>query len=142
MKIYYDSRTGNVKRFIHHLQNVQAVEIEEGMMATDPFILVTYTTGFGKIPDKTVSFLKTNYHLLQGVAASGNRNWGDNFAISADKIVKLYSTDTYNIPILLKFELSGTKKDRDIFMEKYEELAFVSNATKRSFLQSKEHVRI
>ena len=45
-----------------------------------PFILVTFTTGFGQVPSTTQSFLEKNAHLLLGVAVSGNKVWGDNFA--------------------------------------------------------------
>jgi protein involved in ribonucleotide reduction len=45
-----------------------------------------------------------------GVSASGNRNWGDRFGASADLIARLY-----NVPVLSKFELSGTSKDIEIF---------------------------
>ena len=89
MLIAYDSKTGNVRRFIAKLQ-MPAVQIEEAMTMDEPFVLVTYTTGFGQIPPKVASFLESNSSRLQGVAASGNRNWGDGFAKSADPISDLY----------------------------------------------------
>ena len=109
MLIAYDSRTGNVRRFVKKL-GLPAVQIEENMELDQPFILVTYTTGFGQAPDKTLSFLRTNYARMKGVLASGNRNWGEGFARSADKISALYS-----VPVLGKFELSGTQRDIEHF---------------------------
>lgn len=109
MLIAYDSKTGNVKRFIHKL-NLPSVQIEEAMTIGEPFVLVTYTTGFGQAPAKVLSFLRHNYKRMIGVSASGNRNWGDRFGASADLIARLY-----NVPVLSKFELSGTSKDIEIF---------------------------
>ena len=116
MKIVYDSKTGNVKRFINKL-NMEAIKIEENLIITEPFILVTYTCGFGDIPPKVLDFLLENNKYLYGVSASGNRNWGSNFARSADTIANAYS-----VPIVSKFELSGTKTDIDYFIRRVREL--------------------
>ncbi|HDX9577654.1 TPA: class Ib ribonucleoside-diphosphate reductase assembly flavoprotein NrdI [Bacillus pseudomycoides] len=105
MLVCYDSQTGNVDRFISKLK-MKAIKIKENMKIEDDFIFVTYTTGFGQVPEKSLSFLKRNHNKLLGVAASGNRNWGQNFAKSADIIAKMYQ-----VPMLYKFELSGTEKD-------------------------------
>jgi protein involved in ribonucleotide reduction len=116
MLIAYDSRTGNVARFIAKLDK-QAVRIDEDAVLQEPFVLVTYTTGFGKIPEKTAAFLKRNSRWLRGVAASGNRNWGEGFAKSADLIA-----DQYRVPVLAKFELSGTSKEVGLFLNEMEEI--------------------
>lgn len=105
MKIYFDSRTGNVKRFTQKLP-FDCEQITESLVVDEPFILITYTTGFGDLSPKTRHFLETNHRWLVGVAASGNRIWGDRFARSADTIAS-----TYHVPILHKFELSGTSTD-------------------------------
>lgn len=110
MLIAYDSRTGNVRRFVEKL-NMSSVQIEDAMTLNEPFVLVTYTTGFGEIPEKVMSFLKRNHRRLIGVAASGNRNWGENFAKSADLVAQLYG-----VPVLGKFELAGTRHDVERFM--------------------------
>lgn len=107
--IAYDSRTGNVRRFVDKLK-LPSIQIEETMTMDQPFVLVTYTTGFGQAPDKVLSFLRHNHKRLLGVMASGNRNWGEGFARSADKISQLYG-----VPVLGKFELSGTSKDVERF---------------------------
>jgi protein involved in ribonucleotide reduction len=110
MLIAYDSRTGNVRKFVSKL-NMRSVQIEESMTLDEPFVLVTYTTGFGQVPEKVASFLRRNHRRLQGVAASGNRNWGHNFALSADLVAR-----QYGVPVLGKFELAGTPGDVQRFM--------------------------
>lgn len=111
MLILYDSKTGNVRRFAGKL-DMPAYPIEETMAVDEPFVLVTYTTGFGQVPEKVLSFLKRNHRYLKGVAASGNRNWGAGFARSADRI-----SEMYGVPVLGKFELSGTRQSVEQFMQ-------------------------
>lgn len=117
MLIVYDSKTGNVKRFVGKL-HVPAVPLETDMTIEEPFVLVTYTTGFGQAPDKTLAFLKRNHRHMVGVSASGNRNWGTGFARSADRIA-----DLYKVPIISKFELAGTNADVERFMREVSAVA-------------------
>jgi protein involved in ribonucleotide reduction len=116
MIIVYDSKTGNVEKFVNKL-NVPVVKIEDSLIISEPFILITFTTGIGKIPETTAEFLKNNYKNLLAVASSGNRNWGDMFAASADKISSIYS-----IPVIHKFELAGYPSDVDIVLRIYDEM--------------------
>ena len=120
MLVLYDSRPGNVARFIGKtgLRSLPLAKVQEAIR--EPFVLVTYTTGFGQIPERTRQFLQEygNHPNLAGVAASGNRNWGANFAASADKLARLY-----NVPVLLKFELSGTAQDIQSFQKEVDRLA-------------------
>ncbi|MEF2967851.1 class Ib ribonucleoside-diphosphate reductase assembly flavoprotein NrdI [Paenibacillus sp. M1] len=116
MVIAYDSKTGNVRRFIQKL-DAECVQIDEDMSLDTPFVLVTYTTGFGQVPEKVQKFLARNHKQLQAVAASGNRNWGQCFAMSADKIAS-----QYEVPVLYKFELSGTPLDVTNFQERMSSL--------------------
>ncbi|MEW4368258.1 class Ib ribonucleoside-diphosphate reductase assembly flavoprotein NrdI [Paenibacillus kandeliae] len=120
MLIAYDSKTGNVRRFIGKLKHtsVQAVQIEEALQLNEPFVLITYTTGFGQVPERVTHFLEKNHNRMLGVAASGNRNWGDNFGKSADLISALY-----NVPVVYKFELSGTTGDAQRFVQEVEKIA-------------------
>lgn len=111
MIIAYTSKTGNVRRFIKKL-NMKAVQITKDMVLSEPYILITYTTGYGQVPDLTTDFLKNNAFFLQGVSASGNKNWGDLFGKSADIISNLYG-----VPVISKFELAGSQKDVYNFME-------------------------
>lgn len=111
MLVAYDSLTGNVKKFMAKV-GLPSVQISEGIIINEPFVLVTYTTGFGEVPSSTLEFLKRNNKHLIGVAVSGNRNWGQFFARSGDII-----SNMYNVPLILKFELHGTPKDVATFKE-------------------------
>lgn len=110
MLIVYDSLTGNVQRFINSLE-IRCIKIHDGLLTKEPFILVTYSTGFGQIPKSTAEFLKLNSNYLKGVAVSGNKNWGEFYGKSGETI-----SNYYNVPLLMKFEMSGTKKERDNFI--------------------------
>ncbi|NYV67595.1 class Ib ribonucleoside-diphosphate reductase assembly flavoprotein NrdI [Bacillus sp. Gen3] len=110
--IYYASLTGNVRRFIAKV-GLPAEEIREGLIVTEPFVLVTYTIGFGDVPASVDRFLEENGDLLRGVAVSGNVNWGANFGKAGDIIAS-----EYGVPLLHKFELSGTQDDVNTFKER------------------------
>jgi len=116
MNIAYTSKTGNVKRFIAKLDQ-QSVQINQDLIMDEPFVLVTYTTGFGQVPPVVTEFLQHNHQHLRGVAASGNKNWGDSYARSADTIAA-----QYQVPVVCKFELSGTERDLKIFQERVKQL--------------------
>ena len=51
------------------------------------------------------NLLEVNHQYIRGVAASGNRNWGLNFAKAGRTI-----SEEYNVPLLMKFELHGKQK--------------------------------
>lgn len=117
--IAYDSRTGNVQRFVRKLGSAyRSVQIQPDLQLDEPFLLITYTTGFGQVPEKVDAFLAQNHALLRGVSASGNRNWGANFARSADMI-----SHRYQVPVLCKFELSGTGRDIEQFQKEVAAIA-------------------
>lgn len=118
MNIVYESKTGNVKRFCDKLSafGLPVYSIEEA--PDEPFVLITYTTLMGMTPMKTDIFLMERYKDCKGVAASGNRNWGDLFAKAADNISSLYG-----IPVLHKFELSGLQSDVDKLIEEVTRIA-------------------
>lgn len=116
MLIVYDSKTGKVEQFVKKLR-LQAIKIHDDLIVKEPFVLVTYTIGFGEVPETTQKFLERNFRYLKGVASSGNRIWGVNFAKSADIIAT-----QYNVPIICKFELAGTKKDIETFLQEVERL--------------------
>ncbi|EHJ07929.1 class Ib ribonucleoside-diphosphate reductase assembly flavoprotein NrdI [Staphylococcus simiae] len=109
MKVIYFSFTGNVRRFIKRAEITDALEITQSNcteVINEPFIIVTGTIGFGEVPNPVQSFLEVNHQNLVGVAASGNRNWGQNFAKAGRTI-----SEQYNVPLLMKFELHGTNND-------------------------------
>jgi protein involved in ribonucleotide reduction len=67
---------------------------------------VTPTTGFGQVPRTVDEFLRYNSDDLRGVAVSGNANWKGNYGKAGDLIA-----EEYGVPLLLRFELSGTDAD-------------------------------
>ena len=109
MFVYYDSKTGNVQRFIDKIKKERPewsfVKISGDMEISENGHLVTFTTNFGEIPDTTEKFLENenNRKCIKSISSSGNMNWGTLFGKAADKI-----EETYGIPVLMKFELSGT----------------------------------
>ncbi|WP_069659702.1 class Ib ribonucleoside-diphosphate reductase assembly flavoprotein NrdI [Arcticibacter eurypsychrophilus] len=120
MWIYYDSKTGNVERFMEKLRVLRDWNLQKigpDLQVNHPGHLVTFTTRIGEIPESTVQFLSTHAGNIMTVSSSGNRNWGQNFARAAD-LVSL----KYQIPVSLKFELSGTKKDVNNFIEILEQI--------------------
>lgn len=114
--------TGNVKRFIQKT-GLEATQItKESIKVNKPFVLVTYTIGIGQVPPIVADFLDENNEYLVGVAVSGNRIWGTNFGKAGDIISK-----EFNIPLLLKFELSGLESDIQKFKEEYDNLCNTFN---------------
>ncbi|MED4817643.1 class Ib ribonucleoside-diphosphate reductase assembly flavoprotein NrdI [Bacillus atrophaeus] len=109
MIITYESKTGNVRRFVKALQqelSIEAIEITDDTIIKQEFIHITYTIGFGEVPERTLNFINKNKNKIRGVAASGNKVWGDNYGLAGDKL-----SAKFRIPLLLKFELSGTTQD-------------------------------
>lgn len=115
MNVFYFSMVGNVRRFIAKT-GLKACPIGDYDVYA-PFVLVTNTLGFGEVPAPVTDFLRRNGRWLAGVASSGNRNWGTNYGKAADSIAQ-----EYGVPILLKFELSGTDDDVRIFTERMREI--------------------
>jgi protein involved in ribonucleotide reduction len=107
--VVYYSMTGNVRRFVEKTER-RAVPIPDDVR--DPFVLVTPTTGFGEVPRPVSDFLRKNGGLMRAVAVSGNANWGRNFGAAGVKIAK-----EYGVPLILRFELSGTPEDVRKFNE-------------------------
>ncbi|PRR87564.1 class Ib ribonucleoside-diphosphate reductase assembly flavoprotein NrdI [Bacillus atrophaeus] len=105
----YESKTGNVRRFVKALRrelDVEVIEVTDDMVIKQEFIHITYTIGFGEVPERTLNFINKNQNKIRGVAVSGNKVWGDNYGLAGEKL-----SVWFHIPLLLKFELSGTKKD-------------------------------
>lgn len=116
-KIIYYTVTGNITKFIKKLEHDNTALITEGLKVDEPFVIVVGTINFGEVPLEVKKFLKENHEHLIGVVGSGNRNWGRNFAKAADII-----SEKFNVPILLKFELSGNTHDVNKFKEEVEKL--------------------
>lgn len=116
--IVYDSRTGNVSRFVDKLKKRVAwsfLKANPDIKLGKPYHLLTYTTGIGEVPESTKSFLENNSDVLT-VSSSGNLNWGLYFGQAADLI-----SESYGAKILYKFELSGTTADIEEFIERTEQ---------------------
>lgn len=128
MLIVYDSKTGNVRRFFNKLglPANKGIEISAGLKVHEPYILLTYTTGMGQVPQTTLDFLKINHPNLHAVVASGNKNWGQNFALSANQISTMYG-----VPILHKFEMSGMPEDVEIVRERVQSISYETYRTKQ-----------
>lgn len=103
--VVYDSLTGNIQRFINKLE-MRSIKITPDLVINEPFVLITYTTGFGEVPKSVDHFLTQNNQYIKGVVGSGNINWGQHYCGAAEIISK-----QYDIPLLHKFELSGNKND-------------------------------
>ncbi|MGF1910766.1 class Ib ribonucleoside-diphosphate reductase assembly flavoprotein NrdI [Vibrio kasasachensis] len=119
MLVYYSSESGNTQRFINQLE-LPAIRLPidpDGYFPpiTCPFVLVcpTYADGQGRgaVPKSVIKALNEEHtrSLLMGVIASGNRNFGTLFAQSGNIISR-----KCNVPVLYRFELSGTPQDVQI----------------------------
>ena len=117
MIVYFASMTGNVRRFARKI-DLEAREIAPNTVAEGPYLLITYTIGYGEVPAKVADFLRDNGELLRGVAVSGNRNWGANFGRAGDIVAR-----EYGVPLIHKFELAGTATDVRIFNERADDIA-------------------
>ncbi|WP_088549456.1 class Ib ribonucleoside-diphosphate reductase assembly flavoprotein NrdI [Paenibacillus aquistagni] len=118
MRIIFDSKTGNVKRFVGKL-DMECTQITPELEIEEPYILITYTTGFGQAPQMTKDFLSRNGRLPLAVASSGNMNWGNNYGRAANLIA-----EQYGVPVLMKFELSGTQKDVVRFKQGVDQIVY------------------
>lgn len=120
MVIYYDSMTGNTKRFVLKVQKErpdwQIIKVAEIQQAAQAGHLITFTIGIGNIPLTTTKFMKNNHSRILSVSSTGNRNWGIHYGEAADKIAK-----HYKIPMLMKLELAGTANDVKEFIQKIEQ---------------------
>ncbi|KND62589.1 class 1b ribonucleoside-diphosphate reductase subunit alpha, partial [Candidatus Phytoplasma phoenicium] len=108
MKIVFDSsEKGNVYDFVKKLEHKYKIEeIKNFKNDEKDIFLVTKTIKFGEISEITESFLKKYFYLVIGIAVSGNKNFGKNFAKAGDLI-----SEKFNIPLILKFEGKGFEED-------------------------------
>lgn len=122
MIIVYDSKTNNVQRFVDKINTHNCIDLNKiSIKLNKPFILITYTTGFGEVPESTIKFLEGNKYFLKGVISSGNKNWGLNYGKAADLI-----SEKYNVPLIHKFELSGTLKDLELIIQEVNRIDSIS----------------
>lgn len=126
--IVYESRTGQVERFVRkvgivfdHLRAPDAPMIEfrridkyNMPVIGRSFHMLTYTDGFGVVPDITMEFLSrgSNGQNILSIGSSGNKNWGAlQYAKAADLIAEQFDAE-----VSLKWELAGKVDDVVAFM--------------------------
>lgn len=117
MKIIVYSLTGNCKRFVDmcEIPEEDVIYLQDIDYDVDfDYILITPTFGFGEVPAAVSKFLVENHMYLKGVVGSGNKNWGERFA-NASEII----SEEYDVPLLMKIELHGSKKDISEFKKIY-----------------------
>lgn len=111
---YFSSASGNTQRMIDRL-GLPATRIlrdAKAPLMAEPFVLIcpTYADGFGRnaVPKQVIRFLNipANRAQLRGVIASGNRNFGETFALAGRLIAQ-----KCGVPLLYRFELAGTDQD-------------------------------
>lgn len=113
--VYFSSRSGNTHRFVSQLGRA-ALRIPPGdgplPDPAGPFVLIcpTYADGQGRgaVPKPVIRFLNdpARRARLQGVIATGNRNFGATYAL-AGRII----ADKCQVPLLYSLELAGTPTD-------------------------------
>ena len=117
MKIIVYSLTGNCKRFVDmcEIPKEDVIYLQDIDYDVDfDYILITPTFGFGEVPAAVSKFLVENHMYLKGVVGSGNKNWGERFANASEIISR-----EYDVPLLMKIELHGSKKDISEFKKIY-----------------------
>ncbi len=114
--VYFSSTSGNTERFIDAL-DIRSIRIPLSMktdmpIMSEPYVLITPTyandDGSNAVPKQVIKFLNVpqNRAMIKGVMGAGNRNFGENFGLAGQVIAK-----KCNVPLLYRFELSGTKDD-------------------------------
>ncbi len=114
--VYYSSLSQNTYRFVEKL-GIRAERIDISMKSDplimeEPYVLISPTyaddDGSKAVPKQVIRFLNNpqNREFMQGVIASGNRNFGEMFAYAGTVISR-----KCNVPCLYRFELSGTPDD-------------------------------
>ncbi len=106
MKYVYASRTGNVESLVQKLGIEADVIMDGSEQVSEPYILFTYTDGFGDVPAEVESFLVANSTNLEGVVVSGSQDYGDAYCKAGDVIA-----EQYDVPCLYKVENDGTDQD-------------------------------
>ncbi len=117
--VYFSSVSENTHRFVQKL-HIPATRIPlHGRIEVDrPYVLVLPTYGGGRkrpnlneggyVPKQVITFLNNehNRHLLRGVIAAGNTNFGAEFCYAGDVVAR-----KCDVPYLYRFELMGTDAD-------------------------------
>lgn len=112
--IAFASRTGNVRYIVSRLQ-LPAMEIDGTNMLKIPFLLMTYTDGFGEVPAPVRSFMERCGSYCRGVIVSGNSNFGHHqYGRAGDELAQ-----QWQVPLVRKIELRGFKEDYEAIRRYY-----------------------
>lgn len=106
MQLVYYSMTNNTKRFVDKLDDTLNISTIYSYDGYSNYVLMTPTYNVGQIPDDVQTFLDDHSKSIIGVIATGNKNWGQTYALAGKKISVRYQT-----PLLHIMELSGNSKD-------------------------------
>ncbi|GGR35996.1 ribonucleotide reductase stimulatory protein [Deinococcus ruber] len=111
MQIFYDSMTGNVRRFAAEIQRLSGLPVHDLRrdVPAGEYLLMTYTFGTGGVPETTARFLTQQANGLRGVVSSGSFHWGANFARAGEQIAA-----QYGVPLVAKINKAGSAADREI----------------------------
>lgn len=111
--IYFSNVSNNTHRFIEKLSlvtNIKRIPVKGDWdeEIDSPYVLITPTYNERGVPIQVMRFISKyeNRRKLSGVIASGNINFGDDYAKAGYVISK-----KCNVPLLYTFELMGTKED-------------------------------
>jgi protein involved in ribonucleotide reduction len=125
--VYFSSVSGNTHRFVQRVglesHRIPLRPTDSFLHVTDPYVLVVPTYGGGNeggaVPRQVVRFLNhaPNRHLMRGVIAAGNTNFGEAFCIAGDII-----SAKCQVPYLYRFELLGTSEDVERVRDGWERL--------------------
>lgn len=118
MLLVYASRTGNVESIVNQY-NFESLKIETGSESVDePYVLFTYTDGWGDVPAEVETFLEVNNPgLIQGVVVSGDLSYGEAYCLAGDKIAEMMGVE-----VLARVENDGTPEDIATIEEKLNSL--------------------
>lgn len=110
MILYWTGATGNTRRFVEKLSLDSQVLNKDSVIESD-YVLVVPTYGVNaEVPGPVRSFLnhRPNRKYIVGVVATGNRNFGPDFANAGRIIAK-----KLKVPLIAEVELAGTEEDME-----------------------------
>lgn len=122
MIVYFSSASGFTHKFVSKLGlRAQRIPLRtpeaELFTVSDPYILITPTYGAdhkGYVPKQVIKFLNTAENRIgcRGVVASGNTNFGAEFALAGPII-----SSKLGVPLVHVFELAGMPEDIEAVSE-------------------------
>lgn len=119
MHIVYDSMLGKTRRAAENVAarlSIPCYRLKDAP-PDGAYVLFTHTIGFGEVPRNTLRHLEAHADRMVGVACSGNRAWGENFARAGITL-----SEQHGVPLLHRFELEGTPSDLEIITQRLGEL--------------------